>query len=387
MLLGYFYYIRKCCLTLLKYGLILLCSFGNIFAQSSSNNLRVSLLTCESGNALYSTFGHTAIRIIDPINRKDLVFDFGSFDFETPFFTVKFLRGSLDYYLDVTDFSNFQRVYRNAKRDVIEQQFNLSNTQKQKIYEQLKRTLKSESRYYKYDFLNDNCATRIRDIVDKLPIEKPPLNITTTHRKELKTYLVNKKWLALGIDILLGAPVDKPITQKELMFLPNQLREQLSLYQINGQSLLGTSSIIVKSKKVTIGNWWFLQPLHWAILAIFMMIFIGWKYADLFSRMASFSYFIFGLSGLLLLFLWFGTRHTATQMNYNLLWLNPLLLLLPFLKNGVFKRWVLIITSLIMSLLILFWTFIPQLLNISILPLILILLILNFKIYKYDLKR
>ena len=340
-------------------------------------NLEISLLTCESGNALYSTFGHTAIRVTDKANHKDLVFDFGNFDFETPFFAFKFLRGSLDYHLGLVNFSDFKRAYKRTKRGVNEQQFLLDNTTKQQIYQQLKHTLKSESRYYKYDFLKDNCATRIRDIVDQLPIEKPSFHITTTHRKELKTYLVSKEWLALGIDILLGAPVDKIITQKELMFLPNQLSEQLSQYQIDGQPLLGTSRVIVKSNTSAIAKWRFFQPLYCSILVFLGLLFLLLKDTAILSKIANLLYFTFGLGGLLLLFLWFGTRHDATQMNYNLLWLNPLFLLLPLLKNGVTKRGLFIIISLIISLLLLFSGIIPQVLNIAIIPLILMLLLIN----------
>ena len=177
MLLDCFRFLRKHCLKFLSYGLISLLPTTAIMAQSNINNLEISLLTCESGDALYSTFGHTAIRVIDPSNHKDLVFDFGNFDFETPFFAFKFLRGSLDYHLDVTNFPAFKRGCQRSERGMTEQRFQLDNTIKQQIYQQLKHTLKSESRYYKYDFLNDNCATRIRDIVDKLPIEKPSLSI------------------------------------------------------------------------------------------------------------------------------------------------------------------------------------------------------------------
>lgn len=379
MILKYINFLKKYYFVFLKYGLFSLLFTPAINAQTS---LEISLLTCENGNALYSTFGHTAIRVIDQSNHKDLVFDFGNFDFNTPFFAFKFLRGSLDYHLDVVDFSDFQRAYERNKRGVVEQRFILDNELKQQIYQQLKHTLKSESRYYKYDFLNDNCATRIRDIVNKLPVKKTSLNIATTHRKELKIYLISKEWLALGIDILLGAPVDKIVTQKELMFLPNQLRMQLSQYQINGQQLLRKSRVIVKSSDRTITKWQFLQPLYCAIFVFFSLLFLVWKNAAILPKIANLCYLILGLSGLLLLFLWFGTRHMATQMNYNLLWLNPLFLLLPFLKNGTLKRKLIVFITLIMSLLLLFWNLIPQVLNVVILPLVLIVILMNFRLFK-----
>ena len=202
--------------------------------------------------------------------------------------------------------------------------------------------------------------------------------VLTTHRKELKTYLTFKEWLTLGIDLLLGAPVDKGITQKELMFLPNQLSEQLSQYQINGQPLLGTSRVIVKGSNSTITKWRFFKPLYCSILVLFCLLFLVLKDVSIRPKIVNLLYFTLGLSGLLLLFLWFGTRHAATQMNYNLLWLNPLFLLLPFLKNGVVKRGLIIITTFAISLLLIFWVFIPQVLNIAIIPLLLVIFFLSF---------
>ena len=377
MLPDYFCFLKKHYFLFLKYGLLSLFFSTNLLAQSNNDKLEISLLTCESGDALYSTFGHSAIRVTDHSNHKDLVFDFGNFDFETPFFAFKFLRGSLDYHLNVVNFSDFQRTYQYAKRGVIEQQFVLNKETKWQLYQQLKRTLKSENRYYKYDFLNDNCTTRIRDIVYKLPILEPPLSSSTTYRKELKTYLSSKKWLALGIDLLLGVPVDKIITQKEVLFLPNQLSEQLSRYQINDQTILKTSTVIVKSSPSTISNSRLLQPLSCFIFAFLIVLFLLVRDATILPKIANLFYFIVGLGGLLLLFLWFGTRHTATQMNYHLLWLNPLFLLLPFLSNGVVKRWLLRIITLTISSLLLFWVFIPQTLNLASLPLILILVLMN----------
>ena len=82
-------------------------------AQSSTNgfpplttNARISLITAEPGKELYTSFGHSAIRVYDPATGLDLVYNYGTFDFDAPGFYPNFLRGKLNYSLSVYDFKN-----------------------------------------------------------------------------------------------------------------------------------------------------------------------------------------------------------------------------------------------------------------------------------------
>ena len=346
-------------------------------AQTNIDHLEISLLTCENGNALYSTFGHSALRIIDKKNEKDIVFDYGNFDFGTRFFAFQFLRGSLDYHLGVANFTNFQKAYQRTKRSVTEQSLNLPMEAKKAIYQALLTNYQPENRYYKYDFLKDNCATRIRDIIDKLDVEKVDSITTKTYRNQLKTYLTTKPWLVLGIDILLGAPADKQITASELMFLPNSLKEQLNKYKIDGRNLLNPLKIIVPSKKVSAPQLFIFHPLFYTSFLLLLAIFLFFKAPIFLSKIANLLFISLGLSGLLLLFLWFGTKHDATQMNYNLLWLNPFYLILPFLKNNSLKKGFLKTVILINSLLLLFWFVIPQVFNLALVSVVGTIILLN----------
>lgn len=368
---------KKLWFYLLSFLYIFLFVSPSLPAQANAHHLEISLLTCESGNALYSTFGHSALRVIDKKHQKDLVFDYGNFDFNTPFFAFRFLRGSLDYHLGVTSFRDFQKSYRRIKRSVTEQSFSLTMEAKKEIYQALLTNYQRENRYYKYDFLKDNCATRIRDIIDQLKVEKVDSITTITYRSQLKTYLATKPWLALGIDILLGTPVDKPITISELMFLPNSLSEQLNAYKIDSRNLLNPSKIIVPSKNVSVPLLFIFQPLFYASFLLLLFLFLFLKTPIFLSKIANLLFISIGIGGLLLLFLWFGTRHTATQMNYNLLWLNPLYLLIPFLKNKSLKKRFLKAFILVNSLLLLFWSIIPQEFNLAFIPLIGIILLFD----------
>ena len=72
----------------------------------------ISILTCDAGNELYSTFGHSAIRIKDPSIQVDLIFNYGTFDFETPNFYLKFTRGKLDYMMSISPYRHYIQSYK-----------------------------------------------------------------------------------------------------------------------------------------------------------------------------------------------------------------------------------------------------------------------------------
>jgi hypothetical protein len=138
--------------------------------QQLSDQAVISLITADPGEELYSLFGHSAIRVKDTVNNQDLVFNYGTFNFNTPNFYMKFTRGKLLYMLSIQQFDRFKRSYEYEKRDLKEQILNLTQDQKQAIFQFLLWNYQPENRYYKYDFFFDNCATRIRDVfIDELP--------------------------------------------------------------------------------------------------------------------------------------------------------------------------------------------------------------------------
>ena len=128
----------------------LICLFSK--AQADSCNLRISLLTCTPGEELYSSFGHSALRVVDRANNFDIVFNYGTFDFDDPDFYTKFVRGKLLYFVSVTTFSDFMSQYEYEGRGVTEQILNLSCDEKQNLLAALNENAKEENKYYKYDF-------------------------------------------------------------------------------------------------------------------------------------------------------------------------------------------------------------------------------------------
>ncbi|MEQ8575940.1 MAG: DUF4105 domain-containing protein, partial [Fulvivirga sp.] len=149
---------------------ILMLIASSFMADLSAQNIQLSekaeinILTCGPFQGeLYSAFGHSAIRVYDPVNGLDLLYNYGVFDFDQPNFYLNFARGNLNYKLAVMDYTRFRDYYIYYNRYIHEQVLNLNIEQKQKLFDFLQWNMKPENQYYLYDYFYDNCATRVRD--------------------------------------------------------------------------------------------------------------------------------------------------------------------------------------------------------------------------------
>ena len=201
-------------------------------AQVLSDSATASVLTCGAGEDLYTSFGHSAIRITDPVKGLDLVYNYGTFDFGTPHFYWKFMRGQLDYQLSRTSYAEFIDEYEWYSRPVSEQRLTFESGQVQNLFLLLETNYLPEYRHYRYDFLRDNCATRVRDIVYSAWAQDTVLQRTAeprSYRQLLATCLKDSmEWWRLGIDLLFGLPTDHRCTAPERMFLPAEMEAELA---------------------------------------------------------------------------------------------------------------------------------------------------------------
>jgi hypothetical protein len=372
--------VKKIVLTCMLIGIL----FGKSYAQSNASHLRISVLTCAPGQELYSTFGHTAIRIIDSSRQTDLVYNYGTFDFSDPDFYSKFTRGKLDYFLSVAPLDDFMYEYRSENRDVHEQILAADDGTKEIIRLALAENLAGPARYYKYDFLYNNCTSRVRDILLKyagLKADQELVPAGTSFRDMLHEYLNkgNQAWSKLGIDLVLGSPIDRKVNITESMFLPDYLMKGID------SSVHHPSSHVLQEKiRINQGNG---QPtpfrntplILFSLLAIVAGIIASLKHktAITLTRLIDFFLLLFtGLTGCLLLFMWFGTDHAACAANYNLLWAMPCNLVAAFAvwkRPGWLQKYFTFYTLVLLATL-LGWLWLPQELNTALLPVCLWLL-------------
>ncbi len=98
---------KKLITFLLLINSIILISQNRLSPRSTA-----SVLTCGSGDNLYTAFGHSAFRIYDPVNGIDKVYNYGTFDTSQPNFYLNFMKGKMTYILSTAPFDYFLREYR-----------------------------------------------------------------------------------------------------------------------------------------------------------------------------------------------------------------------------------------------------------------------------------
>ena len=360
--------------------LLLLVSLGTN-AQVLSDEATASVLTCGPGDDFYTSFGHSAIRISDPATGLDLVYNYGTFDFDTPHFYWKFMRGQLNYQLSRTSYAEFIAEYEWYGRPVSEQPLTFEAGQVQNLFLLLETNYLPEYRCYRYDFLRDNCATRVRDIVYSAWAMDTVLQRTAepmSYRQLLATCLKDSmEWWRLGIDLLFGLPTDHRCTAPERMFLPAEMEAELAQCTTSG---IWTAPAIVGPSRplLTKGR----TPLKASFppVVVFSLLFaviavLTWreKGREVFLRIIDrFLFILAGLCGLFLCFMWFGTNHMCTQWNLNILWLSPLLILIA-IRLERSPRWALWLQE-AMFLIALVWVLWCHL-TVAIIPLIIMLML------------
>ena len=298
-----------------------------------SEESSISLLTCSPGPELHAAFGHSAIRVKDHYQGLDIVFNYGTFDFEAPNFYLKFLKGELDYFLSTSSFIQFANYYQYYGRGVFEQKLNLNSTQKQKLFDALNEALLPENRFYRYEFLENNCATKIPEIISSATglelTYATEINARTTYRKLINEYLDPYSWNRFGITLILGSAVDRLITNTQTLFLPDYL------YKNMGSALMGEELLVAHEKKLVVryfksqNHSFFSSPIFVAILFLIFSFFRIWP-KDSSPILDQSEHFLFGVlsvTGIFLVFMMLGTEHLATKNNFNILWINPLAIL------------------------------------------------------------
>ena len=298
-----------------------------------SDGATASVLTCDPGNDFYTTFGHSAIRITDTASGIDRVYNYGTFDFDTPNFYWVFTRGRLDYQLSCTTFEDFMYEYAYEGREVREQPLTFEAGQVQNLFILLETNYLPQYRHYRYDILRDNCATRVRDIVYSAWAQDTVLQRTAepaSYRRLLAARMKDDlEWWHLGVDIVLGLTADHRCSAPERMFLPGELEAELAQCTT---SSVWTAPFIVEPSRLLLPSHRTPLKASFPPVVVFALLFavvavLTWKRKM--PRWADRALFIIaGLCGLFLCFMWFGTDHWCTKWNLNVLWLSPLLLLI-----------------------------------------------------------
>lgn len=317
----------------LKHLCVLWIAFASFYGQAQlSDGALISIITCDSGQDLYSSFGHSAFRVQDPARGIDWAYNYGTFNFNTPNFYGKFARGKLLYSLSVSKFSDFLFTYELENRWVKEQILELNREEKDALFRFLENNRLPENRDYKYDFLFDNCATKLPEILkkvlgNKLIFDEQYIKTHCTFRDLIHQNLYYNSWSSFGIDLALGSVIDVEATPEEYMFLPYYVMQQMNHTDLADTPLVVRERTVLDYPNRKFNSTFGTSPLFWLLFLLFFTLAIS--YIDLRNGTRSrwldfFLFLVTGIAGVLIFFLWFMTDHSSTADNFNILWAFPL---------------------------------------------------------------
>jgi hypothetical protein len=342
----------------------------------------ISFVNVYPGGIIYELEGHAALRV--RTSKFDVAVNFGLFDFETPNFVYRFVKGETDYCVGIQPWQWFEQSYRQQGRRMVAHELNMTGEQKRRLMALLDRQLLPENRTYRYNYVKDNCATRPLRLVelamgDSILLGKSQLSNGCSFRDVMRHYHANYPWYQFGIDLALGSGIDYTLNNRETAFAPAALDKQLPQATVGGKPLVSRTTALVDTAEDNVVE--SPTPVLLTPMAVFTLLFIVMALLTVrdIKRLRTcrtadaLLYGAFGLVGLLLAFLIFISSHEATSPNYLFAWLNPLCLIptiFIWLKNG--KKIVYcyqIANFALLIMLAIAWPMLPQSANAAFLPL------------------
>lgn len=324
------------------------------FTQNSQADSDVRLITIGPGDAFWSAYGHTALAI------GDRVYGFGYFSFEDENLIQSFISNQMFYDIGVSDFSDELAMAEWQNRTFIVQDLFLDSIEQQQMADYLVWHNLPENQSYRYDYFVNNCATKIRDILDqawhgqiKQRFHKP-----TNQSYFSLTFPANKQALMnFGIVLGYGWPAYEKRTAWELMAFPVYLQSVMS--QMPNTEVSGAQVLYEADQQAGWQNW---LLTHWFIWAYTIIISLALKIKM--TRRIS-SHFVFASQltlGLVIVYFWLFSGHEITQWNFNVLLFSPMVMLLLF--SPIFKWLVLVgyLSWAIIAMILQAWYFAPILL-------------------------
>jgi hypothetical protein len=324
---------RSCGLSpgLLLFGALFVSNFcraadpATIGLPQLGQHATISLVTYSPGDELYTAFGHSSIRVRDDAQQIDRLYNYGTFDFETEAFYLKFVRGDLLYQLSVGLSSAEINERGTLGQGVTESVLNFNAEQRQAMFSELETNLLPENRFYRYDFVLDNCSTRVRDVFEKVwghPVADPSIG-KITFRQMLDPYFLRIPWIRFGIYLLLGSRVDRFVAPREACFLPANL--ELAVQESSTElGPLGRKPVVIYPPQPLPSVPWYFRPefVFWTLLLLWIACWLvrGRSASALLSGLFL---FVLGAVGTFLVVLAANTFHWEAYANWNLGWLVP----------------------------------------------------------------
>lgn len=302
------------------------------------DDLTMYALTFGPGDHPFFKFGHNAI-LVQPKNADGLVYNFGTFAFDSPALIPKFLRGKFMYWLSVSGGRETMDAYAAANRSILAQELDLSPAQRWSLWQALRINARPENREYLYDYFYDNCSTRVRDAIDRVVDGRVRAagnaRMPLTFRDHALRMTADFWPEAVGINLALGRAADAPLSRWDESFLPERLADLLRQVRISDgageRSLVKAERIVFQAARPAKPA----RPPNWTPIFLLVGLAVGAAFFLLgrlggstlarvaFACGASMVGLVFGLVGLILVCLWWLTNHRIAYANANITQFAP----------------------------------------------------------------
>lgn len=363
---------------------------GGNAAANSLDSLEVSLLTCSPGTAIYELYGHTGIRFHSLATNKDIVFNYGVFNFSEPHFIWRFVQGKCDYQIGMEPFDEFCWQYERRGSVVYQQVLNLTSQEKEKLLDILFENMRPENRRYRYNYLYDNCTTRARDRIEEAidgKVVYPKPDHPKTYRQIIHQYTADYPWAELGNDICLGADADKIISERQEMFAPLYMlkyADEAVIQNPDGSTrpFVLSKSEVVKGRPIVVEKEFPLSPRQvvWTLFVIVAVLTILEYFVNKrFWWVDAILMTLQGVIGIVVTLLFFFSIHPTVDSNWQIIVFNPIpLLMMPWVVYSAIKHqrnWYHYAAGVVLTFFIIFSALIPQDFCVVVVPLALVLLL------------
>jgi hypothetical protein len=200
-----------------------------------------ALLLAGPGESVFTRFGHTALRVWGP-RRPDIVYNYGYADFDAPGLVPRFLRGKVRFWVATQPYMAAVQDYRGEDRSLWIAPLQLTPARAAALAAALEHNARPENRGYIYHHFDDNCATRLRDLLDRVSdgalrraLEGQPAGLTL--RDLVRQGFAGRIGILLLSELLIGRKLDRPLDRWRATFLPRILDETLRETPIAGTPL------------------------------------------------------------------------------------------------------------------------------------------------------
>jgi hypothetical protein len=330
---------------------------------SRGEDLQIEILTFGPGPSLEEWWGHIGLRMKDTRLHFEVLYNWGLFTFDKQFLR-NFVTGRLRFWAAGEPLHPSVAFYKRQGRVIHAIPINLSPEKKLQLAAIISENMKPENREYNYEYLRDNCSTRIRDHLSALSdgsfkSRAQGIPGSGTYRTLISTITAKNLSMNLLIMFLLGSSVDAPNSQWEDMFLPLHLEKYLTNHHAATTSSTRASTFsvgpvrVIQEGKIHYPE----RPVHYFpfdILSglLFGAVAVGISFLHSRSeRLARAAHWLLvlqtsatavtlGIVGFVLLFFNVFTEHTYTYWNENLFFGNPFTLaLLPLAVLSLFRKY------------------------------------------------